>query len=296
MANTISSDIGVIINTEEIERTITSYVWDKSFIAGDFRFKTLVGGQAAVASFPAQTKSGSPIGAVANETTSLTTTAMAFTQVSVTVSRYGIARGISQTAEEDNILGESIYNQMYIEDGITLYGELMDTTAAALFSAPSSSVGSTGVALTMAVAASAIGLQRALKVHSKMRMVLHDKALTQLHTSQQAVVATPWAQFFTVNADSSNYGGTILKTDVLSSGLCPTANAAADVLGCVFGVGSHQGGDDRYSAFAFVLKRLPSSLRDQVILDDAKIWASYMRFGVGTIAGGFATKILSANS
>jgi hypothetical protein len=45
-----------------------------------------------------------------------------------------------------------------------------------------------------------------------------------------------------------------------------------------------------------VTKRTPSSKNDELILDDARIWASFARYGVGVLAAGFATKIISKNA
>lgn len=290
----VSSDIGAVINTEEIERTITAMVWDEAFIADLFRFKTLIGSPTATASFPRKVKSGSPIPAVATETTALATIPLTFTETSCTVSRYGISRGISRSAEEDNILGEQIYNQEFVSDATILFGELMDTTAAALFASASSVVGTTGVALTVVVAASAVAAQRVKKVRGKQVMTLHDLQLAQLHNSQLSSTATAWQSFFQPVANSGQYGGTILGVDVVSSGLTPVSGP--DRIGCIYAVGAAAGGMDEYAAFAFVMKRLPSSLQDQNISDDSKSWASFMRFGVCAPAVNFATRILSVNS
>ena len=296
MANIVTADVGSLINAEFISNSIIEYVWDSPVISEKARYQSLVGVSSAAASFPRMVKGPTSISTVATETTTITTTAMTFTDTNVTVSRYGIGRGITTTAEEDNQLGEMIYNQLFIQDAARLYGELLDTLVAAQFASASSTVGTTTVALTVATMMQLVAAQRNKKVRSKQAIILHDFQLAQLQAAQAAATATAFDRFYSINADNSQYGGTFLTNDIWSSGLVPTANANADRKGAMFAVGSQQGGDDAYCAFALVMKRTPTSKQDEVIQDDAKIWISTMRAGAGTVAANFATAVISANS
>ncbi|TXH41031.1 MAG: hypothetical protein E6Q97_38505 [Desulfurellales bacterium] len=297
MAITVASDVGSLINAEAIDTVITEYQYDEMVVAPFVRFKSLVGEGTAVASFPRRVKSPTSIGTIANETTSMTTQAMSFTDTTVSVTRYGILRGISTTAEEDNILGASIYSQEFIMDAARLYGELQDTLVCNLFTGLTASVGSTGTALTLATLAAAFANQRVQKARGRHVCILHDLQAKQLQAAQLAATATAWSQFWDANADSStNYLGTFFRTDVWSTGLAPTANAAADRVGVLMPVGSNAGGNDAYSPFALVVKRLPTSKSDEDIAQDSKTWASTWRGGVGEIADNFGTKIISQNS
>jgi hypothetical protein len=296
MAYTVSADVGSLINTEAIETAIIDYAYDDVVAANLFRFKSIVGMGTASVSFPREVKGTAP-GSVATEATALTASNVTFTDTVVTVTRYGILKGISTTAEEDNELGEGIFSQTFIQSFARLYGELMDTLAMAQFANATASVGVTATDLTLQVMASAIASQRVLKAHrSKLAFVLHDFGLKQLQAAQLTSTATAWAQFWQPSGNQSSYGGTFFGADVLSNGLAPTANASADRLGCLFPVGSIAGGNDAYAPFAMVVKRAPTSEADKSIADDSKLLASYFRFGVGTIAGNFATKILQKNA
>lgn len=292
----VSGDVGSLVNAEFISNTIIAYVWDSPVIASNARYQSLVNVKSPTASFPRQVKGPTAISTVATETTAMATSAITFTDTNITVSRYGLARGITLSSEEDNQLGEMIYNQMFVEDAARLYGELFDTLVAAQFANASSSIGTTTVALTIATMMQVPAAQRNKKVRGKQVMILHDLQLAQLHNSQSAAVSTTYDRFYDINADTSQYGGRVLGVDVWSSGLVPTANAAADRRGAIFAVGSAQGGDDAYSAFAFCMKRLPTSETDKIVLEDTKIWVTTARVGAGTVAANFATGILSANN
>lgn len=292
----VSTDVGSLVNAEWISNSILAYVWDAPVHSDKVRYQSLIDVKSPTASFPRQVKGPSTISTVATETTSIATVAMTFTDTGITVSRYGIARGITTTAEEDNQLGEMIYNQMFVEDAARLYGELLDTLVVAQFASASTTVGATTVALSVATAMSAVAAQRNKKVRGKMCIALHDLQLAQLHVAQAAATSPAFDRFYSINADVTGYGGTLLGVEIWASSLVPTANAAADRKGAIFAVGSQQGGLDAYSAFALTIKRMPTSKQDEIIQEDTKIWVSTMRAGAGTIAANFATAIQSANS
>lgn len=292
MAVTTSATVAATIYAKVIETLILMYQYDTVTAVDKFRYKSIVGENAPIASFPRYNKDS--VGAVATETTSLTPTTWTLTgTVDVTVARVGIAREVSNTAVEDSILGKALFVQELVQDAARLYGEQLDTDGTALFSALTASVGTTGVALTIAVCVAGMSQQRVNKCRGPQVMHLHDLQLKQLQQAQAAATATPWMIFFQPNADNTEFGGYFMGAEVWASSKNPTANAAADRVGAIFAQGQLA---PQYAAFALVVKRTPSSLEQTDILQDANIWASFMRYGVGTIANSFGTKIISQNA
>src|SRR5262249_14905772 len=108
-----------------------------------------------------------------------------------------------------------------------------------------------------------------------------------------AAVATPWATFFSPNADTTQFLGNFMSAPVWTSSKNPTVNAGADRAGAVFVQGQAA---PAFCAMAFAAKRMPSSLTQTDILQDAFIRASFACYGVGLTANNFATKVISQNS
>ena len=292
MAVSTSTTVAATIYAKILEQLILMYQYDDVTAVPFFRYKSLIGEKAPVASFPRFTKDSTPT--VATETTSLTPTTWTVTStVDVTVGRYGIAREISATAEEDSILGLAMRTDEWVKDAARLFGESMDTDGTNLFGSITASVGTTATALTIAALIQGFASQRANKARGPQVVHLHDLQIKQLQVAQAAATATPWAVFFQPNADSTQFGGYFMGAPVWSSSKNPTANAAADRVGAIFSQGQAA---PQFAALGLVVKRLPSSLEQTDILQDANIWASFMRYGVGLIANNFATKVISQNS
>lgn len=292
MAISTSTTVAATIYAKVIESLIVMYQYDEVTAVNNFRYKSLVGEHTAVASFPRFNKDA--VAAVATETTSLTpTTWNLTTTVDITVGRVGIAREISATAEEDSILERSMRMDEWVKDAARLFGEQLDTDGTALYAGITATVGVTATALSIATLVAGFASQRANKARGQAVVHLHDLQLKQLQVAQAAATATPWAVFFAPNADTSQYGGLFMGAPVYASSKNPTANTAADRLGAIFSNGLDM---PQYCGLALVVKRLPSSLEQTDILQDANIWCSFMRYGVGLIANNFCTKIVSQNS
>ncbi len=289
MPATISTDVAGTILAKVIETGIIAYQYDEVTAIPFFRYKDLSGSNAPAAGFPRYTKNA--YGTVATETTALATTAMVTTNVDVTVGRVGLARELSTTVAEDSIIGQALYVNEFVQDAARLYGEQLDTDATALFSSVTASVGTTATALSIATLVAGMSSQRVNKAKGAQVIHLHDLMLKQLQVAQAAATSTPWATFFQPNADSTAFGGYFMGAPVWASSKNPTANAAADRVGCIWSQNSSQ-----YCAFAYVSKRMPSSLTETNILSDSNVWASFARHGVGIVANNFATKIISQNS
>lgn len=294
MGATASTDLAGTVYAKVIEQLVVAYQYDDVTALPYFRYKSIVDQPTATAGFPRKVKNS--VGSVATETTTIVATTMTTTNVDVSVSRVGIAREITNTAREDSILGRSLWVQDLVSDAAILFGESMDTDATALFASITASVGSTGVALTLATMVALIASQRANKARGPQVIHMHDNGLKQLQQAQLAATATPWASFFSPSNDGSQFGGYFLNAPVWSSSKNPTANGAADRVLAAWSMGQGPGARPEFCAFAFVLKRMPSSLEQPDVLMDANIWASFSRYGVGIPANNFATKGVHQNA
>lgn len=293
MPATQSSSVSTTIYAKYIEELVIGYQYDDLTVTPRFRFKSLIGEKTTTASFPRAVKNSSAIvaGTPATETTALATSEFTTTSVDIAVSRVGIAREITATVMEDSVFSSALEIDSLVRDAAKLFGEFYDTASTALFSSVTATVGLTGTGLTIATLVNAVGQQRANKARGKQMISLHDNQMRQLQQAQVASQSTPWGAFFKPNADSSQYGGEIMGAEIWASGLNPTSGA--DRLGCIFVDGQQA---PTYCAFAFVMKRLPSSLTLPNVLSDSTIWASYARTGTGIVANNFATSIRSVNA
>lgn len=292
MGVTTSTNVASTIYAKIIETLVIAYQYDDVTAVPYFRYKSIMDMPSAAASFPRAVKSAG-YASVGTETTSIAATTYSQTNVDISVSRIGLAREVTTTATEDSILGRALYTQELVADAARLFGEAIDTDATALFSGVTAIVGSTGVSMTIATMIALVGSQRANKARGPGVIHLHDLMLKQLQTAQAAATATPWATFYQPNADTTQFGGYFMGSPIWSSSKNPTANAAADRLGAMWVQGQAA---PKFSAFALAVKRMPSSLEQTDILQDANIWASFARYGVGTVANNFATAVQSANS
>lgn len=293
MAVTTSTNLSGVVYATMIEDLIIAYQYDYVTAPQYFRYRSLENTPSPTCSFPRYLKNA--VASVATETTSLTPTTFDLTTTTaITVGRVGIAREISETALEDSIQGRALYTDEFVMDAAALYGEQLETDSTNLFSSVTASVGLSGVALSIATLIGAIAQQRVNKARGQQVIHLHDLQLKQAQQAQASTTAFTWSQFFMPNGDATNpqYGGTLMNQPIWSSGKNPTINTGADRAGCIWS----QGTAKQYCAFAFVLKRNPSSLELPDVLQDAHIWASFMRYGFGIVANNFATKIVSVNA
>lgn len=295
MAETQSSSLSGTIHSQIIENLIIAYQYDDVVVTPFFRFKSIADATTTAAVFPRWVKSTGPTsGTPASEVTALATTELTTTSTTVTVARVGIARELTTTAAEDSVVGRSLYVQGFVLDAARLYGEFFDTASTALFSSVSNEVGSTGTSLSIATMVSAIGRQRNGKAKGPQVISLHDNQLKQLQQAQAAATATPWATFYSPSGDGGAFGGYFMNAPVWASALNPTSTG--DRLGCVFTIGNGAGARPEHCGFAFVVKRMPSSLTETNVLMDSNIWASFSRTAVGEIADNFLTAIRSVNA
>lgn len=290
MANTDSTSVTELILAKIIESLLYAYQFDEVTALPFFRFKSLIGGDSPVASFPRKVKDAHTD--IANEDTSLTAVEFETTAVDVTCARVGIARELTTTAMEDNIHKRALFTRDLVMDAAILLGEAADEDALALLASAGSNVSNTGVDMTIANLVTGMATQRKNKARGPQVIHLHDGLLQHLQAAQAAATATPWAVFYQPNPDHTSFGGYFMGAPVFASSLNPSANSAADRVGAIWSQG--QSAPD-YCAFAYAVARLPTTKFDEEILADSEVAATTTRYGVGVGASNFATKLVFDN-
>ena len=293
MAQTTSTSVTETINTEVIDKLIISYPADDDNVCPFFRYRDIRGQASPVASFPRWVKDAHED--LATEGTAMTAVELETTDVQVTAARIGLAREPTETMLEDTIIGRSAFLSAIAMDAAILFGMAQAEDGAALFSSATGSISDTGNAITIEDLVNGMGFQRRQKVKGPQVIHLHDFQLGQLQVAQAAAVATPWATFYTPNADSTAFGGYFMGAPIFASSLNPTANGAADRVGCIWTQGQAPGAE-MYCAFAYVLARAPQTKTQDQILADSTLTATTKRYGVGIVAANYATKLIFRNS
>ena len=292
MAETQSSSLSGTIFAKFIENVLIAYQYDNLTITPYFRQGSIMDQATTTLAFPREVKSTGPAsGTPASEVTALVATEFTTTSVDIAVGRVGIAREVTETVKEDSIIGRAMDVSFFVADAAKLYGEYFDTASADLFSTVTATVGSTGTSLSIPTLIQAIGRQRVGKAQGVQVISLHDNQATQLQQAQAASQSTPWATFFSPSQDGGQFCGCFLNAPVWASGVHETSTG--DRLGAIWSQGQ---ANPKFCAFAFVIKRLPSSKTQTNILMDSDIWASFARSGCGVVANNFATSIRSVNA
>jgi len=285
---TQSSSLSGTIYASIIDEGVLAYQYDECNIAPFFRVKNISNELTDTARFPRMVKSASVPAAPGSEVTAIAGTELTTTSATVQVSRVGLARELTTTASEDSLVGRALYVTGYVMDAAKLYGEYYDTTACALFSSITAPVGPSGQALSIPTMVAAVASQRENKARGQQVISLHDKQLKQFQQAQVASTSTAWSAFYSPNGVGGQFGGYFMGTEIWASGLNPTSTG--DRLGAIWSL------DPEYAAFAYVIKRAPSSLTETNILNDSRRWASFARVGFGIIANNFSTSIRSVNA
>lgn len=287
MPPTTSTSITETINTEAIDDLIIAYAHDTVVAVPFFRFKSLIGAATAAASFPRWVKDAHED--LATEATAMTPAELETTDVQITTARIGLAREPTNTALEDTALGRARLMQSIAMDAAILFGMAQDEDATAQFANATGSVTDSGNPIEILDLVEMVGSQRTQKARGEQVIILHDYHLKQLQRAQASATATPWATFYQPSADSTQFGGYFMGAPIFATSLCPTANAGADRVSCIF-TQSQIESNRMYGAFGYAVSRLPTTKEQEQVLADSVITATTMRYGVGTIAANFATK------
>ncbi|KAB2910230.1 MAG: hypothetical protein F9K40_03095 [Kofleriaceae bacterium] len=292
MTATTSTSVTETINTEVIDDLVIAYAADYENAVPFFRFKSLIGEHSAVASFPRWVKDAHED--LAAETDAMTPVELETTQVSVTVARVGIARNPTNTMMEDTVLGRAGFLQAVAMDAATLLGMARDEDGTALFASAAADVTDSGNPTELLDLVEMIGSQRTQKARGAMVFHLHDHQLKHVQRAAASSTATGWERFLALDFSDPQYGGTFMNVPIFASGLNPTANGAADRVGCIWVRGDIES-QKMYCAFGHAVARVPTTKTQEQILEDALLYAVTARYGVNILATNFATKLVTDN-
>jgi hypothetical protein len=252
-AETTTTSLTNIINSEVIEQTIADYLIDKNVIAPLVTYRSLAGKASKTWTFTRWVKDTA---ADITEGTAISSnTEMTMAQNSVSVAQVGIAREITEFAKETNTLGPAGLMARAVQDGVALCSEAREDDLAALFiSLTGTTIGSTGVDLSVANFIEAIARLRTAKVSGRLVCVLDDQQQLDLMQGVAAATGSVWsnqagAQQSVLNSRMDGVVGSMLNTDIWYTNLTDTTNTAADVVG---GIWVDPAANDEQCALALV--------------------------------------------
>lgn len=274
MANeTTTTTLNDLVNGYVISSVMLAYAMEYIVAHDKFRYWSLVGQSSNVlqvaritADFSVNDNGASTDGEFdATEGTALANTALDTENVQFTVSEYGVVRAITDNVYEDSILGSS-FMSLAVQDASQLLALAVEQAACALFASLSNTQGSSGSDATIAQAiACADGVRtRGTNAPDGLVYTLDNQQWSDLKT---AAIATSTSvvtygqsaeQIVGLSRNPGQFGpgrmvGTIYGIPVFETGITPTANAAADVVGACWTPSSP--GNDPHATFSYVEKR-----------------------------------------
>jgi hypothetical protein len=224
------------------------------------------------------------------EVTPLTATELTTTSATVAGQRASVSPvKADHHAREDSLVGRALYVMGYIMDAAKLYGEYYDTTATALFSSVTATVGPTGQSLAIPTLVAAVASQRTeqgarRERHLAPRQPAQAAAAGAGRVRRDRVADVLSAQRHGRPVRRLLHG--LRSLGVRSQPDVDRRSPRRDLVSR-----SRVLGRSRY-----VIKRPPSSLTETNILNDSNRWASFARVGFGIIANNFSTSIRSVNA
>lgn len=278
MAITTSTSITEIVNSQVINPLILAYAVD-FVIAAQFNhvldlreLKTITGAFPKWELDTAQ-KPG-------NETTSLTNNDLTLSEVTIAAVEVGIRRDISDVATESNVLGAALFDHI-IRDAALLLAVSLDNDTVALYAGFSTVVGTTGDDLTAAILGEGIAKLRQNKMRGRAVMILDDEQSANLQANQLGLSATTVGSFMNINADNSDYCGTMFGADVFSTGACDVHGGGTDVAGAIYIDGN---ASPSAAAIGQVMARGIKTETDRDISARTTIFTASANWGVGEIS------------
>ncbi len=290
---TLAASLTEIVRSEKIAEQILAYGIDATVILPLVRQIDLAGQGTYTASFPQWEKD-----AVSDLTTEGTTTfsnvELQTTEVAtISCAVVGILREFSKLAERSNMLGDAEIIRFTMEDSGKLCFDEVENDLAALFSGLTTSVGSTGVDMSVANHVQAIAKMRTQKCRGNYVAVYDDQAhsdlLVSIAGSTGAVFGNANVSQSMLNANSDGYMGNLFGVDCWVTNLTDTANTGADVVSAMFCNGSST---PAYAAFGLAVLWNPEA--DMLFLPDqnSRQVAVSMAYGCGRISD-FGCKIVT---
>ncbi len=281
MAVTTTTTLEELVNTEFINPIIMEYAHDFA-VAAPYTAKLDLRGKATVVgSFPRMVLDTATD--LAAETTTLNNETLETTAVNITAAEIGVRRDITDAAVEASIVGSEIFDWLVRDAGI-LFGISLDDDICALFAALNggTAVGTTTANLTIANMVEAQAQIRKNGMRGPLVYILDDQQASDYQAAQAASTATTADKFFTVATGVENaFLGMFMGQPVWQTGLCDTANTAADVVGACFVDGD---ASPRTAAIGMVLARdIQTELERDANLRLTEFVAT-AKWGVGEVA------------
>lgn len=232
MANTTTTTLTELVNSEFISDVILEYAHDYTVSAPFMRQIDLRGRATSVASFPRWVLDA---GADLTEGTDVsTTTELETTDVQVTAAEVGLRRDVTDDALEDSILGNALFGFL-AQDAGRLLGIMLEDDIDALFASLSTSVGTSGADLTVANMVQAQAQIRKNKMRGSLVYILDDQQAEDYQAALAASTSTTINAFASPNTTANSaFLGSFMNAEVWQTGLTDTANTGANVVGACF--------------------------------------------------------------
>lgn len=279
MAFTTTDTLAELVNSEWINPAILDYAHDFAVCAQYLNWQDLRGKGTKVGSFVRQVLDTAT--KPTNESTDLANETFELTDVQLTAVEVGVRRDVTDAALEETVIGAQIFDLLSKDAGVLL-GISLDDDICALFGGLSSSVGGTGVNLSIANMVEAQAQIRINGMRGAIAYVLDDQQASDYQAAQAASESSTVNDFFQVATGIDNgYLGTFMGAPVWQTGLCDTANSDADVVGACFIRGDT---NPQQAAFGGVMTR---DIRSEMERDASARLTEFVvtaKWGVGEIA------------
>lgn len=282
-----------LINSELIDPMIADYAIDFTVLTPAARQRDLGGARTKTATFEVWSKNTA---AAIAEVASSANTALATTEVSITVGKVGITRQPSEEVLATTILGDAGLIDFIASDGGALIAEKQETDGFALFASATTSVSHSTVPFSVAFYIEAMAKMRVLKAPGPWSVFLGSKQSEHL---QSSIAATTGAVFGNASANVQNimgppdngYLGPVFRLPVWYSNLRATANAGADEVGAIV---VDARGNEKQAPLGFVQLWAPRvmSVQDPRIV--AYLYTVHGCYGYGLINANTICKIITS--
>lgn len=232
MALTTTTTLTELVNSEAINSTILMYAHDFTVVGGTVAQLDLRGKASVVGSFPKWVLDTATD--ITNESTTLANNDLETTDVQITAAEIGIRRDLTDAVLESTIIGPQLFDFL-TKDAALLFAISLDDDIVALYGSLSTSVGTSGSNLTIANMVEAQAQVRKNLQRGPLVFVLDDQQASDYQAALAAATATTVNSFFEVAVGiETGYLGTFMGAPVWQTGLCDTANTAADVVGACY--------------------------------------------------------------
>lgn len=192
------------------------------------------------ASVPQEISDSSTIGDLdATEGTVLSNTQLDLSSATCNTTEFGLMREVTDTAAKANIMGAAGLYQTIINSAAEDMGIGIDSDACSLVDAFSNTVGTTTLDLTIANLINGVTQLRKQEMRAPGGIVilLDDQQAEDYQLALASTAASQLGNFYTHNENTQGLSdgaiGTFLGAEVLVTSHMDTANAGADVTGCV---------------------------------------------------------------